>query len=99
MINTIGAANEIMIPVQPQYLPTIGTTQLVRTIEEVWTNMKPELKYAGIVIALVNMQMNIAKDTIESVKDSFGNHIKIYDSFIYISDFRKKRYNVFTIFV
>lgn len=84
-INAIAAADEIMIPVQPQYLPAIGMTQLVRTIEEVRANMKPELKYSGIVFTLVNMQTNIAKDTIESVKDTFGNHIKIYNSYIPIA--------------
>jgi chromosome partitioning protein len=60
-INAIVAADEILIPVQPQYLPAIGMTQLVRTIEEVRTNMKPDLKYSGIVFTLVNMQTNIAK--------------------------------------
>ena len=38
-INAIVAADEILIPVQPQYLPAIGMTQLVRTLEEVKTNM------------------------------------------------------------
>ena len=33
-INAIVAADEILIPVQPQYLPAIGMTQLVRTIEK-----------------------------------------------------------------
>ena len=48
-INAIVAADEILIPVQPQYLPAIGMTQLVRTIEEVRTNMKPDLKYSAEV--------------------------------------------------
>ena len=90
-INAIVAADEILIPVQPQYLPAIGMTQLVRTIEEVRTNMKPDLKYSGIVFTLVNMQTNIAKDTIESVKETFGKHIKVYESYIpkvlYLKDF------------
>ena len=84
-INAIVAADEILIPVQPQYLPAIGMTQLVRTIEEVRTNMKPDLKYSGIVFTLVNMQTNIAKDTIESVKETFGKHIKVYESYIPIA--------------
>ena len=44
--------------------------------------MKPDLKYSGIVFTLVNMQTNIAKDTIESVKETFGKHIKVYESYI-----------------
>ena len=84
-INAIVAADEILIPVQPQYLPAIGMTQLVRTIEEVRVNMKPNLTYSGIVFTLVNMQTNIAKDTIESVKKTFGSHIKVFDSYIPIA--------------
>ena len=84
-INAIVAADEILIPVQPQYLPAIGMTQLVKTIEEVRINMRPDLKYSGIVFTLVNMQTNIAKDTIESVKETFGSHIKIYESYIPIA--------------
>ena len=81
-LNALSAADNVIIPVQPQYLPAIGMTQLVRTIEEVRTNMKPDLKYSGIVFTLVNMQTNIAKDTIESVKETFGKHIKVYESYI-----------------
>ena len=81
-INAIVAADEIMIPVQPQYLPAIGMTQLVKTIEEVRMNMKPDLKYSGIVFTLVNMQTNIAKDTIESVKVAFGTR-KIWPDPLY----------------
>ena len=33
-INAIVAADEILIPVLLQYLPSIGMTQLVRTIEK-----------------------------------------------------------------
>ena len=47
--------------------------------------MKPDLKYSGIVFTLVNMQTNIAKDTIESVKETFGKHIKVYESYIPIA--------------
>ncbi len=50
-------------------------TQPVRTIEKARTNMKPDLKYSGIVFILVTMQTDIAKDTVESVKETFGKHM------------------------
>ena len=84
-VDALVAADEVLITVAPQYLPAIGMTQLVRTIERVRVNIKPDLKYSGIVFTLVNMQTNIAKDTIESVKENFGNHIKIYESYIPIA--------------
>ncbi len=70
-INAIVAADETMIPVQPQYLPAIGMTQLIRTIEEVRINMKPNLTHSGIVFTLVNVRTNIARATTKSVKETF----------------------------
>ena len=57
-------------------------TQLIKTIERVRSNLSPGLRYSGIVFTKVNIQTNIAKDTIETVKEMFGNHIRIYESYI-----------------
>ena len=84
-LNAIAAADEILIPVQTQYLSAVAMTQLIRTVEEVKTNMKPNLKYSGIVFTLVNSQTNIAKSTMELVKNTFESHIKVFDSYIPIA--------------
>ena len=81
-VNAIAAADEIMIPVQTQYLSAVDMTHLLKTVEEVRVNMKPDLKYSGIVFTLVNSQTNIAKETMELVKKTFGSHIKVFDSYI-----------------
>ncbi len=81
-INSLVAADEALITVEPQYLPAVGMTQLIKTIERVRSNLSPGLRYSGIVFTKVNIQTNIAKDTIETVKDMFGNHIRIYESYI-----------------
>ena len=44
--------------------------------------MKPELKYSGIVFTLVKSRTNIAKETMELVRNTFGSHIKIFDTYI-----------------
>lgn len=84
-LNAIAAADEILIPVQTQYLSAVAMTQLIRSVEEVKTNMKPNLKYSGIVFTLVNSQTNIAKSTMKLVKNTFGSHIKVFDSYIPIA--------------
>ncbi|WP_425349059.1 hypothetical protein [Lactimicrobium massiliense] len=63
---------------EPQYLPVVGMTQLIKTIERVRSNLSLGLKYSGIVFTKVNIQTNIAKDTIGTVKEMFGSHIRIY---------------------
>ena len=62
-INSLVAADEAMMTVEPQYLPAVGMTQLIKTIERVRSNLSPGLRYSGIVFTKVNIQTNIAKHT------------------------------------
>lgn len=43
-------------------------TCLLKTVEEIKANMKPELKYSGIVFTLVKSRTNIAKETNDIVR-------------------------------
>ncbi|MCH4012749.1 MAG: AAA family ATPase [Solobacterium sp.] len=42
-VNAIAAADEIMIPVQTECLSAVDMTCLLKTVEEIKVNMKPEL--------------------------------------------------------
>ena len=47
-INALSAADSVIIPVQAQYLPAKGMTQLVQTISRVKKRINPNLKIDGI---------------------------------------------------
>ena len=47
-INALSAADSVIIPVQAQYLPAKGMTQLVQTISRVKKRINPGLKIDGI---------------------------------------------------
>lgn len=79
-INALAAADSVIIPVQAQYLPAKGMTQLVQTIGKVKRSLNPKLKIDGIVLALVDGRTNLAKDTMQILKRQYGNLIKIYNS-------------------
>ena len=49
-INSLVAADEALITVEPQYLPAVGMTQLIKTIERVRSNLSPVIRYSGIVL-------------------------------------------------
>lgn len=51
-INALAASDEIIIPVQPQFLSIKGLEQLVRTIAQVKRQINPGLSIAGILVAM-----------------------------------------------
>ena len=55
-INSLVAADEALITVEPQYLPAVGMTQPIKTIERVRSNLSPGLRYSSIVFTKVNIQ-------------------------------------------
>ena len=78
-INALSAADSVLIPVQAQYLPAKGMTQLVQTINRV-KKINPNLKIDGIVMTLVDGRTNLAKTVSETLKRNYGKVIKIYDA-------------------
>lgn len=80
-INALSAAASVIIPVQAQYLPAKGMTQLVHTISRV-KKINPKLKIDGIVMTIVDGRTNIAKTVQETIKRNYGKNIRIYDSVI-----------------
>lgn len=78
-INCLAAADSVIIPVQAQFLPAKGMTQLLQTIARVQKYINPELKIEGILMTLVT-RTRLAKSTIEVIQENFGEHIKIFES-------------------
>ena len=84
-INALSAADSVIIPVQAQYLPAKGMTQLVGTISKVKKRINPNLKIEGILLTLVDSRTNLAKSTEEALRNNFGNQIKMYRTHIPIA--------------
>ena len=81
-INALSAADEVLIPVQAQFLPAKGMTQLLQTVSKVQRKINTNLKVAGIVMTLVDMNTTVAKSTIETIHESFGKNIRVFDTII-----------------
>lgn len=79
-INALSAADSVIIPVQAQYLPAKGMTQLVQTIGKVKRNINPNLKIDGIVMTLVDSRTNLAKDIQQILRQQYGNLMKVYQT-------------------
>lgn len=79
-INALTAADEVLIPVQAQYLPTKGMTHLMKSIDMVRTHTNENLKIAGIVMTLVDSRTNLAREVISTIRTKYGMHIRIFDA-------------------
>lgn len=57
-------------------------TQLIQTINQVRKRINPNLKIDGVLIALADMQTKVGKTTLQTLQNSYGSKIKIYDTII-----------------
>lgn len=77
-LNALTAADSVIIPVQAQYLPAKGMTQLLSTIAKVKKHTNPNLAIDGILLTLVDGRTNLAKSTVEALRENCGCRIRIY---------------------
>ena len=81
-VNALAAADDLIIPMQAQFLSIKGMEQLIRTISNVKQKINPGLEIAGILITMADMRTNYSRDIVEMLRDNYGEDIRIFDSII-----------------
>ena len=81
-LNALTAADSVIIPVQAQYLPAKGMTQLTQTISKVRKHINPKLKIEGMLLTLVDGRTNPSRTVVDSLQRNYGSVIKMYRSTI-----------------
>ena len=84
-INALAASDSVIVPVQAQYLPAKGMTQLMKTIAKVKKQINPSLKIAGVLLTLVDSRTNLARATEDTLRQQYGSVLKIYNTKIPMS--------------
>ena len=79
-INALTAADSVIIPVQAQFLPAKGMTQLMRSIDMVRNHTNDKLKIDGVLMTLVDYRTNLAKEVIDTIRTKYGMQIRICDA-------------------
>ncbi|SCW67729.1 chromosome partitioning protein [Ruminococcaceae bacterium YRB3002] len=82
MQNALAASDEVIIPVVPNYLSATGMIQLLDTIKRIKMFINSDLKILGIVLTIVDKRTNITKETVQAIKEEFGNDIRVFDTLI-----------------
>jgi chromosome partitioning protein len=77
-LNTLVAANSIIIPIQCEYYALEGLGQLLKTIELVRNNLNQELSLEGVLLTMYDGRMNLSQQVVEEIKKHFGD--KVYNT-------------------
>jgi chromosome partitioning protein len=71
-LNGIIAAREgVIIPVQCEYLPLEGLSQLSKTLDRIRNAVFPELQIRGVVLTMYDGRTNLSNDVVEEVRRHF----------------------------
>lgn len=76
--NALAAANQVIIPVEPEDYAVDGLADLLDTIDQIRDRHNERLKINGILISKVNTTRGKAKRMEVALRDTFGN--LIYDT-------------------
>ena len=74
-VNSLVAADELLIPVQAEYYALEGLGQLLQTINLVQTHIKPELKIMGAVITMFDKRTRLSEEIMNELYQYFPNTI------------------------
>jgi|GEM_PF-439581 len=79
-INALAAADSVIIPTQPHYLSAKGLELLLRSVSMVKRQINPKLRIDGILMTMVMPRTNISKEITATVKNAYGQKIKVFDT-------------------
>ncbi len=79
-VNSLVAADAIMIPIQSEYYALEGLGQLLDTIKLVQDNLKPSLEILGAVVTMFDKRNRLSGAVLEELKQHFPG--KIFSSII-----------------
>lgn len=70
-LNSLVAADEIIIPLQPHFLALQGLSKLLKTIDIVQTKLNPTLRVTGVLLCMYESVTRLGRDVVADVKQFF----------------------------
>ena len=70
-VNSIVAADSVMIPVQCEFFALEGLSKLLNTIKIVQGRLNPELEIEGMLLTMYDTRLRLANSVVEEVKTHF----------------------------
>jgi len=79
-VNTLVAANNVIIPIQCEYYALEGLGQLMNTISLVKKSFNPKLEINGILLTMYDGRLNLSRQVADETRKHF--HEKVFNTVI-----------------
>lgn len=79
-VNALAASDQVLIPVQANYLSAKGLEQLLQTVNKAKRQINPKLRIEGILLTMVDSRTNFAKEISTLIRDTYGSKLKVFDT-------------------
>jgi chromosome partitioning protein len=74
-LNTLAAADTVLIPIQCEFYALEGLSQLLNTIRLVQQNLNPRLQIEGVLLTMFDQRLNLSRQVADEAKEYFGSRV------------------------
>ncbi len=80
-VNSLSAADSVIVPVQCEFYALEGLAKLMNTIRAVKAETNPNLQIEGILMTMFDARLRLAKEVVHEVREHFGT--QVFDTIIH----------------
>ena len=84
-INALIAADQLLIPVNPQFLSTAGLQALLKTVTKVQRRFNPQIKISGILLTMCEQRTNLCKIISSQIREVYQDTVPVFSNSIPMS--------------
>jgi chromosome partitioning protein len=70
-VSALVAADEVLVPVEAEYMALAGLASLLRSVERVQRRLNPQLSLSSVLVCKVDGRKNLAKDVMSALSSRF----------------------------
>lgn len=74
-LNTLTAADSVLIPIQCEFYALEGLSQLLNTVRLVQRNLNPGLQIEGVLLTMYDQRLNLSRQVAEEASEYFGDRV------------------------
>jgi chromosome partitioning protein len=74
-LNTLTAADAVLIPIQCEFYALEGLSQLLNTVRLVQRNLNPRLQIDGVLLTMFDQRLNLSRQVAEEATEYFGSRV------------------------
>ena len=79
-LNTLAAADSVLIPIQCEFYALEGLSQLLNTVRVVQRNLNQRLQIEGVLLTMHDQRLNLSRQVADEANEYFGN--RVYETVI-----------------